>query len=400
VLLLTTGFLLGAEPLTLNRALEIAERQHPALQAGLARMENARAGIQTAKGRLNPEAGFLAGKQTVQGPGSPSNVVPLVTFSQQVEWGALRPSRIAVAEKNLDTTRYLFDETRLSVLSQVRRTFYEVLRRDAEIDLAEGNLRLVEDLRDRIRVRVDVGEVGRLELTRAEAEVASAKMQVSSARLRRVAALARFSAAVGDSLEENVQLQGTLDPAVKLPPLAELRREVLSRHPAVAAAHSEVSRAEARIDYEEALRRPQPSFRVEVDMTGPMYRAGISIPLPTRNHREGPIAEAVANLRATRAESRAEELQITTALESAYGRYEAANQQVELLSAGPMRAAEAALTAAQTAYRLGERGILEVLDAQRLLRSVRQDFVTAEYDREASLIDLDELRVVDLRSRP
>jgi cobalt-zinc-cadmium efflux system outer membrane protein len=378
----------------------MAERQHPALQAGLARIENAQAGIQTARARLNPEAALLAGKQTGQGPGGPSNVVPLVTFSQQVEWGALRPSRIHVAEKNLDITRRLFDETELSVLSQVRRTFYEVLRREAEIDLANGNLQLVEDLRNRIQVRVDVGEAGRLELTRAEAEVASARMQVSSAKLRRVAAIARFSAAVGDTLDSGVQLQGALDAAVTLPPLPEIRTDVLAKNPALAAARAAVSRAESQIDYEKALRRPQPSFRAEVDMSGPMYRAGISIPLPTRNHREGQIAEAVANLRAARAESNARELEITTALESAYGRYEAANQQVELLSAGPMRAAEAALTAAETAYQLGERGILEVLDAQRLLRSVRQDFLTAEYDREASLIDLDELQAVDLRSRP
>ncbi len=391
---------LSAETLTLARALEVAEKQHPALQAGQARIDAAESAIQTARGRLNPEAAILAGKQTEQGPGGRSNVVPLMTFSQQLELGALRPTRIQVAERNLATTRFLYGETRLSLLSQVRRSFFEVLRRDAEIGLADGNLRLVEDLRNRIQVRVDVGESGRLELVRAEAEVASARTQASSARLRRVASAAQFSIAIGGSLEDNVQLQGALDPAVKLSPLSELRTEVLGKHPAIAAARSEVGRAEATIEYEKALRRPQPSLRVEVDMSGPTYRAGLSIPLPTRNRREGPIAEAVADLRALRAISSARELELMTALDSAYERYELANQQVELLTAGPLRAAEAALTAAETAYQLGERGILEVLDAQRLLRGVRQDFLTAEYDRQASLIDLDELRVVDLRNRP
>lgn len=399
-LLIMLSPLLCGETLTLSRALEVAEKQHPALLAGQARIETAQAAIQTARGRLNPEAAVLAGKQTEQGPGGRSNVVPLMTFSQQVEWGALRPSRILVAEKNLATTRFLFDETRLSLFSQVRRTFYEVLRREAEIDLADGNLRLVEDLRNRIQVRVDVGEAGRLELVRAEAEVASARTQASSARLRRIAAAAQFSVAIGGSLDDTIQLQGTLDPVVKLSPLSELRTEVLAKHPALAAVRSEVSRAEASIEYEKALRRPQPSLRVEVDMSGPTYRAGVAIPLPTRNRREGPIAEAVGELRTLRAESSARELELMTALDSAYERYELANQQVELLNAGPLRAAEAALTAAETAYQLGERGILEVLDAQRLLRGVRQDFLTAEYDRQASLIDLDELRVVDLRSRP
>ena len=43
------------------------------------------------------------------------------------------------------------------------------------------------------------------------------------------------------------------------------------------------------------------------------------------------------------------------------------------------------------------RGILEVLDAQRLLRSVRLDYLNAQFDRQAALVDLDELRGVDLR---
>ena len=44
-----------------------------------------------------------------------------------------------------------------------------------------------------------------------------------------------------------------------------------------------------------------------------------------------------------------------------------------------LREAEAALRVAQAAYRYGERGILDVLDAQRLLQSVRSDLLDARY---------------------
>ena len=53
--------------------------------------------------------------------------------------------------------------------------------------------------------------------------------------------------------------------------------------------------------------------------------------------------------------------------------------------------------AAETAYQLGERGILEVLDAQRVLYSVRVDYMTAQYERQDALIEIDQLRAVDLR---
>ena len=72
-----------------------------------------------------------------------------------------------------------------------------------------------------------------------------------------------------------------------------------------------------------------------------------------------------------------------------------------LYEQGLLREAEEALRAAEVAYQLGERGILEVLDAQRLLRTVRLNFLNAQFDRQAALVDLDELRGVELRrNRP
>ena len=49
--------------------------------------------------------------------------------------------------------------------------------------------------------------------------------------------------------------------------LEEIRREAIDRHPALAVAHSEVRRSEARLQYEKSFRGPQPALRGEVDMT-------------------------------------------------------------------------------------------------------------------------------------
>ena len=65
---------------------------------------------------------------------------------------------------------------------------------------------------------------------------------------------------------------------------------------------------------------------------------------------------------------------------------------------GLLQEAQGALTAAEAAFQLGERGIIEVLDAQRVLRTIRIDYLNAQYDRQAALVDVDELRAADLRS--
>jgi len=393
---------LHAANLTLPQALELAERNHPQLRAGSAQIDVARAGLITAKAYPNPEAGFRAGGQDYRVPGNVRGFVSTYQFSQPLELGPLRPARMEVAERGRVSSELALEATRLAVLSNVRRTFFQALRKREEIGILNENLRLVEEFRKRLQVRVDVGEAGRLELYRADAEVATARTAANSARLQYVAGLSQLRAAIGSDVDPNLAIEGALDPAVTLPQLEDLRKEMIGRHPMLRLARSEVERAESRLKYEVALRRPQPSLVVEVDRPPdvPIYRAGINIPLPFWNKREGPIAEATAQIRQTRALAENSELQLIAALGGAYERYQLATSQLELFEKGLLQEAEAGLRAAETAYRLGERGILEVLDAQRILRTVRLDLLNAQFDREAALVDLEELRAIDPRRRP
>jgi cobalt-zinc-cadmium efflux system outer membrane protein len=290
-------------------------------------------------------------------------------------------------------------EIRLGVLSAVRRSFYQVLHRKREIQLSEERLRMVEDLRRRIQVRVDVGEAGRLELLRAEAEAAIARTLANSAQLQLVTSLSQFRAAVAAPLAPDIDLQGEFDTTTQVPPLEDLRRDVLERHPSLALAQSEIRRADSRLSYELAQRRPQPLLRTEIDWQpdNPSYRAGIAIPMPFWNRREGPIAEAAAARRQTERLAQARQIEILAAVESAYGRYQVAGQQISAYEQGVLREADLALQGAETAYQLGERGIIEVLDAQRVLHTVRFDYLTAQYERQQALLDIDQLRAIELR---
>lgn len=401
--LLALAFLISARSfpadLTLERALVLADENHPALQAGTAQRQAAVAGITTARAYANPEVSALGGGQYYRVPENVAGPVSWFAFSQPLELGKLRPTRIQLAERGRDSSDQAYEVTRLGVLSMVRRNFFAVLRKKAELEILSENLQLVEEFRKRIRVRVEVGEAGRLELIRADSEVATARAASNSSRLQQVVALSQLRAAIGASVEGDLAISGQLDPAIVLPPLDELRKEVAGRHPLLALAKFEVRRADARVAYEVAQKRPQPALRVEYDRPPdtPTYRAGIVVPLPLWNKREGQIGEAVAQTRQAAALVRGREIELLAALESAYGRYQLATQQLAAYEEGLIREAEEGLRAAETAYRLGERGILEVLDAQRTLRTVRLDLLNAQYDRQAALVDLDEARGVDPR---
>jgi cobalt-zinc-cadmium efflux system outer membrane protein len=369
------------------------------LRAGTALIEAADAAITTARAYPNPDIGAFGGGQTYRVPGNISGPVYSFSVAQPLELGSLRSSRIQLAERGRDSSAYAFSATRLEVLSGVRRAFYQALRKRSELELLAENVRVVEELRQRIQVRVNVGETGRLELIRADAEVAAARTAANSAQLQYVSALAQLRAAIGATLHANLEIEGLLDPPAVFPTLEDLRQEALAHHPLLALARSEISRAEAKLTHEQALRFPQPVLRAEVDRPPdtPTYRMGIEIPLPLWNRREGPVAEASAQLSQAKALARSREIEILTSLEGAYGRYQTASQQLDAFEQGSLREAEAALRAAEAAYQLGERGVLEVLDAQRVLRAVRLNFLNAQFDRQAALIDLDELRAAELQ---
>jgi cobalt-zinc-cadmium efflux system outer membrane protein len=233
-----------------------------------------------------------------------------------------------------------------------------------------------------------------LELTRADAEVATAQTFLRSAQLRYLNSVAVLRTVVCAPLPADVEPRGAVDLGVKLPSLEKLRQEVLAAHPALAQARAEIRRAEARLQTETALRKPQPALRAEFEHQPDLgfYRFGVTLPLPLWNRREGPIAEAVAAVNQAKAMAELRRLELAGATERAYGLYEVASQQLASLEQGVLKEAEAALQAAEAAFRFGERGIIEVLDAQRVLRSVRLDYLAAQYDLQDALIEIERLR--------
>jgi outer membrane protein, heavy metal efflux system len=382
--------------LTLEDALALAERNSPRLKVASAVVQGAEASIVSAKARLNPSITLgSAGWQQAILHNSAAGTLHGLTFSQPVEIPAVRRTRIKAAAIGSESSQYALTEAGLAVRGSVKQAFYETLRRKREVEVARGNLQLLEDLRRRIEVQVKVGEAARLELTRAEAEVAAGRIQVQSAELRRSAALAGLSAAVGAPLG-NVDPDGQLDAPAILPPIEALRGQVMAAHPAIALAESETRRAAASLENQKAQRIPQPTLWADMFRQPDVaqYRYGVSVDLPLWNRREGPIAEAVAAQRQAAAAAEQRRVEITAALERAYSMYRVAGQQVEIFEAGTLRLAEAALQAAEAAFRFGERSIMEVLDAQRVLRSARLDYLNARFDRQQALIELEQLRAV------
>jgi cobalt-zinc-cadmium efflux system outer membrane protein len=90
----------------------------------------------------------------------------------------------------------------------------------------------------------------------------------------------------------------------------------------------------------------------------------------------------------------AQEFSLAQLLEIAFQQYEIAQAQVVALESGILKQAEAAVKVAEAAYRFGERGFLEVLDAQRVFRAARAELITARYELASAWVEIERLRAI------
>jgi outer membrane protein, heavy metal efflux system len=390
--------------LTLTEAVAMAERNSPRLHEATAIESYAIAAARSAKAYTNPNIEVFQGRQyarPIATPGVPGWLQHYAA-SQTIEIPSERKARQRVAQYGIESSRFGQEGVKLSVVASAKQAFYRALRRREEILHAQENLDLVNDLRRRVEVEVNVGEKGRLELTRAEAELARAHFAVRSAQIEYANAIALLRVAIAAPADANLDPQGMLEPRIALAPLEELREQVLRTHPAVAQSQADIESARASLDRERALRLPQPTVFTEFENQPDLrfWRSGVTIPIPVFDRRKGQIAQAEATVSRSTAVLDQRRLELISALERAYEQYELADQQATSLEAGSLRAAESAVDAAKSAYRFGERGIVEVLDAQRVLQSVRGDLVDAQFARQSALVDLEELGAVAPGVRP
>lgn len=366
--------------------------------------ERTRAVIRTTRAYVNPSVEVFAGRQSarpIATPGVPGLLTHYAAY-QAIEIPAERRARLREAQLASRSSVYGESSVGLSVVADAKHAFYEVLRRKEEVEHTRENLQLVEDLRRRVEVEVRVGEKGRLELTRAEAELARARFAVRSAQLELANGIAVLRVVIAAQPEANLDPRGDLEAPMVLPPLTETREAILRAHPAMMQARTDVEGSQATLTHQRTLRIPVPTAFGEYERQPDLsfWRMGVTIPIPLWDRRGGQIAEAQAVIRQNRAVLDQRQLEIVSALERAYEQYQLADQQVKSLESGSLHEAESAVDAAKAAYRFGERGIVEVLDAQRVLQSVRGDLLDAEYARQSALVDLEELGAVTPGGRP
>ena len=375
---------------------QLALTQSKLALAAREQLQGARFAAETARAFPNPELEYLSGQQrTRNGTGIPGDARTMaLTQPLDVPWRRL--PRVAAADAALDVAKAVRAQAQADLLAQVRLRYYQVLRRDAELKNAKEDALTVEGVRERIARRVELGEAPRFELIKADAELLNAQKNVQAATFRVEQARSQLRQLIGQALPADFVVRGQLREVPAVPQLPALSQDVQRYSPELRRSQAEMQRAERVLAQEKALRYPGLALKASVDEDPEtrVSRAGLVLTIPLWDRRSGPIGEAGAQVARARTEYEAQQFSLEQALHIAYQQYEIAQTQVAALESGIVRQAEAAVRIATAAYRFGERGFLEVLDAQRVYRAARAELIQARHELALAWIEIERLRAL------
>lgn len=199
----------AAQPLTLERALQLTREHNPDLLAARQELEIARGRLVKSEylSQFNPEIAGEAGRRSLGAGAGPDYGVAL---SQEVEVGGQRGKRIDEARANLERVEQLVrDRTRL-IEAEVKRTFFSVLARRQRGDLLQRVEVLNRHVRDASQARVKAGESPAMEANLAEIRFGQSRKETLVAEKDYTAALLDLKRLL------NVPPEETLDPSGEL----------------------------------------------------------------------------------------------------------------------------------------------------------------------------------------
>ena len=378
--------------LGLDDAIRVARERSPSL--ALARADAARAAAATRTSRQygNPSITGLGGR--LQGRNSDVNEGNMyrVTVSQPLESPYVRIAERRVADTALAAAEAGAEAADAELVARVKQAFSEAVRADQLLMLSAEQLELLSRVKQATAKKVEVGEGPGLDLARAETEVLKARRDVAAAKASVSQAQLSLRSAIGDLEGEEIRVEGALPP-FELPHRDVLLEHLSERSPLIVQARLDLERARHQVDLQKQLRLD--GFRLEAEWEHEpddnKYLVGLRIPLPVWNRRGGEIAEARAALARAQASLAQRELTLARELKSLFHAYKLAHEQLALIEDGMLKEARRAMRGAEIAYRSGERGILEYLDAQRTLRQIQLDLVAAQGDMERAGIEIERL---------
>jgi cobalt-zinc-cadmium efflux system outer membrane protein len=368
-------------------------RHNPDIRAAQAQTISAQAGIQTAQAWANPRIDAVQGRNEARLPGLVPGMVQGWGVSQFIENPRARQFRTEAAQANAKDSLHQAQGVRNELITQVRLRVNEGLLHQAQAQAAADSVALLEKARELVRLKVEIGEAPKYEIIKADAEIINARERLQTASLMAQQAQLELNRMAANQLPSGWQLVGDLSATPDMMSIDQMHAMALRHNPAVLSMQTDLERLTSQLNGAKTQKWPGLEVRYSetLDPEWRQSQIGVGIHIPLLDQRQGPIAQASADLERAHIRLQGRQNELRQQILLTWKSMEIARLRINALSQGSLREALAALRVAEAAYRFGERGFLDVLDAQRVLRSVRSDIIDARYQLQIARVALDQL---------
>lgn len=417
------GAIAADEPalLTLKQAWDIALKNHPRLQSDELLTRATEQDIDITRSNFLPQVwgsavGAGAANNTrIAASGGINNPLVIgrgslgVSLSQLITDFGRTENQLQAAKAQADAAAAQTADTREQVLLGVTQAYYDALRAQALLHVAEATLAARNQFLGQITVMHDVGRRSDLDLSIARQQVAEAELLQTQAQGGVDDAFAVLSQALGYGGQRKFALQVPSTGEVLPSDFDALARQAIDQNPELRALRAKVRAARLTYEAERALNYPTVSAvgyagvtpfhdnnRIDDNYTA----AGIVLNMPLytggRLSAEGQKAELYAN--ALGRDLQARENELARYLRLAWNGVQTAYKSIDT-SKQMLDSANKALELTSAGYQIGRNSIVDLSQVQ--LNQVRAEItnVNAVYDYSIQRAVL-EYRVGDLSATP
>ncbi len=391
----------AARVVGLDEAVQVALKNQPTLMQAQATTRAAVGRADQARAGLLPQLTGTASYARAHGPvttggvaGPPSgsyDIFSVGASASQLIWdfGQTR-ERTHAAERAADALHVSERTAELTVVLSVRRAYFQARAQRALIRVAEDTLGNLERHMKQIQGFVTVGTRPEIDLAQARSDLATERVTLLNAQNGYRVAKAQLAVAMGtpggDDFEVSNDELGAIP--VEDQPIEQLAKAAIALRPELASLTRQTEAQELTLKSIKGAYGPTLAANAAASESGTALDAlanrwslgaALTWPIFQGGLTNGQVREAEANLDVTRAQLRAQKLQVHLDVEQSALSVRAAKSAIEA-STEALTNTKERLRLAEGRYAAGVGSIIELGDAQIAAQNAAAQLVQAEFD--------------------
>jgi cobalt-zinc-cadmium efflux system outer membrane protein len=366
--------------LTRDQAYNLVLSQNPMVQSYQARYISAEGNRIQQSLLPNPEASFevenFAGDE---GRSGVDGAELTLGIAQKIEIAGKRSNRVRVADLEKQQIKQEAIASIQSVLAQTDQAFANIAIARQQLQYAENRLGVADKMHKAVKVRVNAAKAPKIQHTKVDIEQAAAELEKRKAEKELTLAKTVLANFMGiPSMSQDIKAD-----IYNLPetPSYDGIISALEKTPMATMSQLAILKQESVLDLERSNAISDPTVGLGVrrfnEDDGTAFLASVSIPLNFFDRNQGNILSAKANVKSAQAQHQSLRLNLSKQAIEIWQTMNNAREEAVDYQKNIIPSARKALEQAEYGYGRGAFSFLDLLDAQRTLFDVQENYLEA-----------------------